>query len=357
MNIRPHPTKPKVWVITFWYQGRHYKKRIPAVSLREATNYAALMRAKVAQNIWKAQPEKPLDPLMSEATQKFIDEYSKLRKKSCGQDIIYGRRCDSFFQGKRLSQITAHDVERFRAWIQQQRNLRGGKPLNDVSANRHQQFAKAVVNKMIRWKLYAGSNAFREVKLSDESKYQKDRVLSAEEYQRLIGFASANLRPIIIVGVHAALRPGEMRAMTRSQVNLDSCSLHLPDSKSGKRQWIPMNETVYKTIEPLVKACKDDVQKVFDFTGFDRRWKNARKAAGLTDCRFYDATRHTGGSWITMTSGGLAATQRILRHKDPKTTMRYSHWAEPQLRQAVLGLDKVLGSPDTTQTAATPLPA
>lgn len=309
------------------------------------------MRAQVAQKTWKSQPEQPLDLLMSAATQKFIEEYSKLRKKSWGQDVIYGRRCDTFFQGKRLGQITAHDVECFRAWVQQQRNLRGGKPLNDVSANRHQQFAKAVVNKMIRWKLYAGSNPFREVKLSDESKYQKDRILSVEEYHRLIDAAPANLRPLIIVGVHAALRPGEMRAMTKSQVNLDSCSLHLPDPKSGKRQWIPMNDTVYRTIEPLVKACTDDNQKVFDFTGFDRRWKNARKAAGLTDCRFYDATRHTGGSWLTMTSGGLAATQRILRHKDPKTTMRYSHWAEPQLRQAVLKLDSALSKQTNPQTS------
>ena len=33
MNVRPHDTKQKTFVIKFWHKKRHYKKTTPAVSV------------------------------------------------------------------------------------------------------------------------------------------------------------------------------------------------------------------------------------------------------------------------------------------------------------------------------------
>lgn len=349
MNIRPHPKKAKTFVIKFWHNKRHFKKTIHALSYRDAENFAHRMRAEVAEGSWKTTPTPVKDMLMSEATSKFIEDYGKSRKKSWRQDLVYQRRCDEFFRGKMLSQITAHDVERFRTWILTQ--VSREKKLKDLSANRHCQFGKAVINKMFVWKLFAGTNPFKEVRLSDETKYQRDRALSVDEYDRLIKVIHPAMKPIIVVAVRTGLRPIDMRDLTKAQVNLESRTLHMPDPKSGKKEWVPLSDEAFAAIEPLVRALKHDDEKVFDFTGDQKRWRRARDAAKLKNCRYYDATRHTAGSWITMTSG-LAATQRMLRHKDPKTTLRYSHWAEPVLRQVAAKLDQAFVAKAAAPAAA-----
>lgn len=341
MNVRPHPTKQKTFVIKFWHKKRHYKKTTPAENMREAHKIAHIWRGQVASGQWAPKAE-PQDLTMPEATSRFIEEFARAEKKSWKNDLVYQRRCDKFFAGRALGSITALDVQRFRSWLCTE--TFGGKHLNDLSANRHHQFAKAVLNKMRTWKLFSGTNPFSEVRLTDETRYQRNRCLTQPELQRLLEVSHESIRPILVFAVHTGLRPKDMRELTRAQVDLESRSIHLPNPKSGKREWVPLNETALATVEPLVRGLLSDSDLVFDFTNAQKRWRMARRDAGIEGCRFYDATRHTAGSWITMTTGSLAATQRILRHRDPKTTMRYSHWAEPQLRQAVLGLDSVLAT-------------
>lgn len=348
MNARPHPTKPKTYVVKFWYQKRHYKKTVPATNSREAEAFGWKWRAQIADGTWNPKALGPKDILFCDATERFIEDYSKPRKKSACADLVLRRRCEEFFSGKTLSQISPLMVEQFRAWLGNQTYkdtlLGPEKPLSPMTVNRHHEFAKAVANKMRLWRLYEGENPFSRVKLEDESKFQRQGYLEKDTYDKLLAVAAPSIRPIIVVGAHLGLRPGEMKKLTKEDVNLDACTIGLPDPKSGEREWVPVGATVYEAIAPLVRICKGPKDRVFDFTGFDKRWKRARKAAGITHLVFYEATRHTAGAWITRTSGGLGATQKFLRHRDPKTTMRYAHFAPGYLREVALKMDQALGT-------------
>lgn len=65
-----------------------------------------------------------------------------------------------------------------------------------------------------------------------------------------------------------------------------------------------------------------------------RPWAAALAAAGVDGFRFHDL-RHTRGTRILRATGNLKAAQRALAHKSIKTTLRYAHATDEDVRQAL----------------------
>lgn len=63
-------------------------------------------------------------------------------------------------------------------------------------------------------------------------------------------------------------------------------------------------------------------------------WAAALAAAGVENFRFHDL-RHTRGTRILRATGNLKAAQRALAHKSIKTTLRYAHATDDDVRQAL----------------------
>lgn len=63
-------------------------------------------------------------------------------------------------------------------------------------------------------------------------------------------------------------------------------------------------------------------------------WEAARKAVGLSGFRFHDL-RHTRGTRIVRQTGSLAAVKEALKHADIKTTLRYAHVLDDDVRRAL----------------------
>ena len=87
-------------------------------------------------------------------------------------------------------------------------------------------------------------------------------------------------------------------------------------------------------------------------------WNAAREAVGLEDFRFHDL-RHTRGSRIVRATGNLAAAQKALAHRNIRTTMRYVHVLDDDVRSALEA--SADAAPDTSRIAterqAKPAPA
>lgn len=63
-------------------------------------------------------------------------------------------------------------------------------------------------------------------------------------------------------------------------------------------------------------------------------WKAAKKRAGIANLRFHDL-RHTTGTRILRATGNLAAAKEALKHRNIKTTLRYAHAADDDVRRAL----------------------
>jgi integrase len=85
---------------------------------------------------------------------------------------------------------------------------------------------------------------------------------------------------------------------------------------------------------------KDRVHRVkghrypFSAQGWDRKWRKAVKDAGLDGYRFHD-NRHTAAS----RTGSIELANRLLGHSDFKTTQRYFHPGEGQVREGLVAAE------------------
>lgn len=69
-------------------------------------------------------------------------------------------------------------------------------------------------------------------------------------------------------------------------------------------------------------------------TAFRGAWAEAKKEAKVEDLRFHDL-RHTRGTRIVRATGSLAAAKEALKHKSIKTTLRYAHVLDEDVRNAL----------------------
>lgn len=76
-------------------------------------------------------------------------------------------------------------------------------------------------------------------------------------------------------------------------------------------------------------------------------WAAAKKAAGIEGFRFHDL-RHTAGTRIVRATGNIALAKRALEHKSIRSTLRYAHVLNDDVRK---GLDAAnsRNSPETTK--------
>jgi integrase len=71
----------------------------------------------------------------------------------------------------------------------------------------------------------------------------------------------------------------------------------------------------------------------YTITALRRRWEEAREAAAIGGFRFHDL-RHTAATRILRATQNLATTAKVLHHRNLKTTLRYAHVLDDDIRKA-----------------------
>lgn len=85
-----------------------------------------------------------------------------------------------------------------------------------------------------------------------------------------------------------------------------------------------------------VKKAKGKVElEALTYYGLQARLKSAAKRAGITGGRVIHGARHHAGTTAMRTSGSMKVTQRLLGHIDPKSTQRYVHAVDEDVRAAL----------------------
>lgn len=79
-------------------------------------------------------------------------------------------------------------------------------------------------------------------------------------------------------------------------------------------------------------------------------WAEAKKTAGVENFRFHDL-RHTRGTRILRATGNLAAAKEALKHRSIKTTLRYAHATDDDVRNALEASESRI-IPETPKTNA-----
>ena len=276
---------------------------------------------------------------------------------------------------KPMSELNTQLVE---AW--QTRQRRGGKLPTTI--NRDVQRLQACLSKAVEWKLLDVHPMAGFRKLASD---QDDRVryLTAEEEDRLrtalvdregqlreartrfnewreargykllpphVNEFVDHLRPLTLLALNTGLRRGELLGLRWGAIDLQGkvVTVTAATSKSGRKRHVPLNDEAMWLLTAWEKQVSATGKSDYVFgrsegermTSIATAWAGLVSRAKIDDFRFHDC-RHHFASRLVQGGTDLNVVRELLGHSEIKMTLRYSHLAPENLREAVARVARV----------------
>mgnify|MGYP002064087171 CR=1 FL=1 len=156
---------------------------------------------------------------------------------------------------------------------------------------------------------------------------------------------------IVRVALYTGMRAGEIKSLTRRQVNLDKRTVHLTETKNGSSRTVPqpreavavLRLALANPVRPIDtdliffgEPGRDKVRRPYEFRPARHR---TLKQAGIKGLRFHDL-RHEAVSRLVEAGLGDQEVAAISGHKSMQMLKRYTHLRAEDL---VGRLDHLLG--------------
>ena len=321
----------------FFVHCQHRRERVwkivgdaASMEVRDARSQAAEMLAAIRRDA--NAPSRPGETLFEAVAETTFRRHERVWKAGTLQvNRCYLRnQILPHFAGRRIADIDRQDV---RNWFA---SLRA----TPVAADRSMPVLSVIMREAEAMGLRPeGSNPCRGIR-----RYRRrgrERFLSDDELRRLSGTLSAYaercpqqvavIRLLLLTGC----RKGEILTLRWSDYR--EGHLFLRDSKTGPRT-VWLSTPARRILDALEKTSR------WVFTGprgdrprqgvwLQRFWHRVRAEAGLRDARVHDL-RHTHASIALRQGETVLAIGRLLGHRSPETTLKYTHLADAMVRDA-----------------------
>ena len=270
-----------------------------------------------------------------------IDEVKRLRS--------YHERCQRiervlmpFFGQKLLTEITVKDIE---DWRRKRSNGRAVATVN-VDHNLLKHMLKHAMRRDLAMRNVACLVA------APEPNNRRDRVLSADEWERLYNAAPGWFKPVLLTGYHTGMRLEEILSLTWDRVDLTKNRIYLPGhlTKTGKPREVPLTETLRNCLAELRE--RDGVSRiqglVFErdrrkLTHTYRKVQQICKEQRIENFRFHDL-RHCAVTNLAEIGIETETIMRIVGHSSVEMFLRYRSVRPEHLDAAMKRLDSALGT-------------
>lgn len=246
----------------------------------------------------------------------------------------------------KLSDLTRSHLVTLRSKLLE-KEARGGKTLSAKTVNNTIALAKTILQAAADWDVIKAS-PFSGVAMVRAQKPTM-HFWTADERDRFVNLCRQVDRPfadLVEVATNTGLRLGELRALTRGQLDFQAGMIRvdatyskqlkerLTRTKNLEVGFVPMNERV-RTLLADRRLMAGDAPVFSEdlFPDYYDRLQRRCKQVGVRPIRFHDL-RHTFASILVMAGQPLYAVQRLLRHKSISMTERYAHLAPDYLRIA-----------------------
>jgi len=168
----------------------------------------------------------------------------------------------------------------------------------------------------------------------------RDRRLTEGEEAKLFKACNQHSNPmlgwIVRIALHTGMRAGEIKSLSRDQVNLSKRTVLLSDTKNGSARMVPLTreatavlrEVLNHPIRPLEtnlifwgEPGRDGKRRPYEFRP---AWHRTIKDAGIDGLRFHDL-RHEAVSRLVEMGLGDQEVAAISGHKSMQMLRRYTH--------------------------------
>ncbi|WP_165174969.1 site-specific integrase [Desulfovibrio sp. ZJ369] len=258
-----------------------------------------------------------------------------IRKRSWRVDERIARQhLSPVFGDRRLASIQRHEVE---DWLHGL-SVQGLAP---ATCNRILAVFKTICSlAKMRGVLPAGQSPCAGVS-SFKIHMLRERYLTREEAQHLMRALEKSVRPealAIRLLLLTGARKSEILKARWENVRLDLRLLIVPLSKSGRPRHILLSDAAVAVLRAIPRTPGNPWlfpghapgKPLSDLYLF---WNKLRRELGLADVRIHDL-RHTFASFLVNAGHSLYEAQKMLGHRDPRTTMRYAHLGQASLLAA-----------------------
>ncbi len=197
-----------------------------------------------------------------------------------------------------------------------------------ATVNRELACLKAIFNKGIaNDKAERSPFQGKKVKMLKENN-NRDRILSPEEYARLLAHCPARIKPIIKVAYQTAMRRGEILNLKWDRVDLKEGFIRLrpEDTKTTEGRLVPLNRELMEMFKAMPRGLPG--VRVFTYEGkpvisIQKDFDEARHAAGLEDFTFHDL-RHTAINNWRLQGHDFFRITAVSGHKTMNVFKRYN---------------------------------
>jgi integrase len=340
------PNGSSIYVYDFVLKGQRFNGTTHCKTKRDADRFEAKLRAEIALDTGKRK--KPLITL-DEAAGRYEDHLRANGKWSPTQDYLIASIVEGIGADRYLSDISEQD-------------------LRDHFARRAAQVSAASVNREIEvarpiWRRHRRTHEIGEMPDWGEMFYsvakQDPRELDFDQEERLFAHLRRDLQDFARFALLSGWRLAEVRQLRWSDLSLQHRKARVRVKGKDVLER-PLSEDMLVLIANQAKVgpfvftyeCQKSRKAFVDRkgrkhparlagerysltqTGWRKPWAAALKAAEIDEMRFHDL-RHTRGTRILRETGNLAVAQRALAHKSIKTTLRYAHATDDDVRRGL----------------------
>lgn len=205
--------------------------------------------------------------------------------------------------------------------------------------------------------------------------------LTVEEVAALAQATAPRYRAAVLTGAWSGLRPGELFALHRADVDLtagtitvrrtlleleDQGTTYGPTKNTAGARTVALPATITATLAEHMSTFTGPAPDALVFTTDDghpltktartRIMGAARKSIGRPDVTWHHL-RHTGATLAAISGATLAELQHRIGHSTPRAAMIYQHASATRDRHLADALDALLAPPTTDPTTPAPAPA
>ncbi|MBW1992357.1 MAG: site-specific integrase [Deltaproteobacteria bacterium] len=335
----------RVWWVEWYQDGQRRRERIGSNKEAAEQRLREVLKARAEGRYIRKSPD--LATRFRDLAVWYLGLSEVQAKRSYVRDRLSVAHLNAFFGDRLLKEITPSLVEAYR-------HKRLGEPsgrtpdtlTTPATVNREIACLKTIFNKAIR-DGKAERNPTKGVKLLREHN-KRDRVLSPEEYSRLLDHCPPHLAPVVKLAYHTGMRQGEILGLKWGQVELKGGFIRLtPDqTKTAEGRLVPLPPELVEMFRAMPRGLPQT--PVFTYKGqgvaeMKRSFKTAVKRAGIEDFTFHDL-RHTFTTNAVRAGVPIPVIMEITGHKSLAMFKRYANPTPEDLKAAV---SRLAGAMDT----------
>ncbi len=309
--------------------------RFPEISIEKARTNATKFAGQIADGKNPQQERKAArkDMTFGELFDHFMENHSKIHKKTWQEDQRQFDRYLKPFASRKLSAITSDDFAAL--------HRRMGEKNGPYAANRMLALVSSMYSngpESIRSHLNPAKGIKRFKEKSRERFLQPDEL--PRFFEALNAEANESLRDFLWLAILTGVRRSDVLAMRWDHLHLNLAEWWIPETKNDDPVKVHLVPEAVAILDR--RECESDGSE-WVFPGRGRTghlvepklaWDRVRARAGLSDVRLHDL-RRTLGSYQAATGSSLPIIGKSLGHRSQATTAIYARLNLDPVRESV----------------------